>query len=358
MTAPVSRVINAAGKMTALGGSAQSEAVAATAASAARVHVDMAALRAEAGRRIAARCGAEAASVTSGAAAGIAIAVAACISGTDFARMRRLPDSEGVPNRVVMQAGHNVDFGAPVTQMVRVGGGVPYLAGQVNHCTREDLRSAFDGNAAALLYVQSHHAVQTGQQPLARCVELARAAGVPVIVDAAAEEDLGRYLAQGANLVVYSGGKAIGGPTSGFVAGDAGLIEACELQQQGIARAMKVGKEAIAGLLAALEDYDPADEARLAARRETTGKLFEALSGIEGLRVELRRDESGREIQRVAVHHPAVRDLVAFLRHWNPPIHTRNHHIDAGFVSFDPRELAPGDVGEIRDAVAAWKTSR
>ena len=60
--------------------------------------------------------------------------------------------------------------------------------------------------------------------------------GIPVLVDAAAEADLGTYIADGADLVTYSGGKAIGGPTCGFIPGRASLIEACELQDRGIAR--------------------------------------------------------------------------------------------------------------------------
>src|SRR4029079_11666567 len=108
-------------------------------------------------------------------------------------------------------------------------------------------------DVVAMVYVQSHHAVQEQMVSLADCLSAAHPHHVPVIVDAAAEEDLRRYVELGADLVTYSGGKAIGGPTVGFVAARGNLIDACELQQRGIARAMKVGKEAIVGLLVALE---------------------------------------------------------------------------------------------------------
>ena len=110
-------VINAAGKLTALGGSAQSAAVAQAQAAAARAHVDLAALRLAAGKRIAAATGAEAACVTSGAAAGLAISVAAVLTGKDLRRVRRLPEVEG-PNAVFLRAGHDVEYGARGSRMV------------------------------------------------------------------------------------------------------------------------------------------------------------------------------------------------------------------------------------------------
>ncbi|HKI74616.1 MAG TPA: hypothetical protein VJ998_08230, partial [Pseudomonadales bacterium] len=104
-------VINAAGKLTALGGSAQSEAVAAAQASAARQHVDLARLREAASQKIAAYTGAEAACITSGAAAGIVISVAAVLTGTSIEKVSRLPQVDA-DNRILLQAGHAVNFGA------------------------------------------------------------------------------------------------------------------------------------------------------------------------------------------------------------------------------------------------------
>ena len=251
----VPTVINAAGKMTALGGTAQSEAVAEAQAAAAQAHVDLGELRAAAGRRLADLTGAEAATITSGAAAGIATSVAALISGDDPDLVTRLPDSTGLPNRILLQVGHDVNFGAPVVQMIRLGGGVPELIGSAKQVTEGDIETALANRTdlAGFVYVQSHHVVLPDRVSLQRCIAVCSNAGVPVVVDAAAEEDLGQYIGLGADLVTYSGGKAIGGPTVGFIAGRAELIAACEAQQRGIARAMKVGKEQIAGLMAELD---------------------------------------------------------------------------------------------------------
>jgi L-seryl-tRNA(Ser) seleniumtransferase/D-glucosaminate-6-phosphate ammonia-lyase len=350
----VARLVNAAGKLTAFGGSAQSEDVAAAQAEAARAHVELQALRDAVGARIATLTGAERACVTSGAAAGIAISVAACITGTDLARVQRLPESDGLANGVLLQAGHDIDFGAPVVQMVRLGGGEPRIVGTRERVTVADLdRALADRSAlAAFLYVQSHHCLQHGRLSLADCIARCRAKGLPVIVDAAAEEDLRHYVAVGADLVTYSGGKAFGGPTSGFVAGRADLVAACELQQRGIARAMKVGKETLAGLAVALERYAARDASVEAAQREAVlSVLEEGLARIAGVAATRHADEAGRDIERVALRLPG-RDLAAVIRalaDGRPSIRTRNHHLKEGYVLIDPREL---DVDQARTIVA------
>lgn len=350
----VDAVINAAGKLTALGGTALHPDVTAAMASAGAAHVDLDALRCRAGELIAKATGAEAASVTSGAAAGIAIGVAATIAGVDPLRVARLPDSDGLTNRVLIQAGHWVNFGAPVEQMVRLGGGRPHMAGNVNRVEEQTLAAMLsDGvGTAALLYVQSHHTVQERMVPLERCIELAHEHNVPVIVDAAAEEDLRRYVAMGADLVTYSGGKALGGPTAGFITGRRDLIEACEAQQRGIARTMKVGKEQVAGLLVALERYAARDEeGELARRRRVNGIVRAAVEGIDRVEASMRLDEAGRPIERVALRAREgafdVRELVDFLARGSPSVRTRNHHLDDGVILIDPREVTEEQASTI-----------
>ena len=187
----VPTVINAAGKLTALGGTAQTTAVADAQAAAAQAHVDLDELRAAAGRRLAELTGAEAATITCGAAAGIATSVAALISGGKPDLVTRLPDSNGLPNRILLQVGHDVNFGAPVVQMIRLGGGVPQLFGSSAQVTVDDIEAALADHTdlAGFLYVQSHHVVLPNRLSLQRCIEACGKAGLPVVVDAAAEED-------------------------------------------------------------------------------------------------------------------------------------------------------------------------
>ena len=333
----IAPVINAAGKLTALGGSAQSVCVAEAQAAAAQTHVDLAALRLAAGKRIAAATGAEAACVTSGAAAGVAISVAAVLTGSDLDRVRRLPEVEG-PDEILLQAGHDVDFGALVTQMIRLAGGRPVVFGSEKAVTQADLTAALSERTAAILFVKSHHCIQHARLPLEAVV----GRGIPVLVDAAAEADLRTYIAGGADLVTYSGGKAIGGPTCGFVAGLASMVEACELQDRGIARPMKVGKEQIAGLLAALDEFAGPEP-----RSDVLDALYAGLAAFADVRIV--PDRAGRDIRRVALDLPSgqLRDLVAFLRDGRPSIRTRNHQLGEGYVLYDPREMRLDQVAAV-----------
>ncbi|MXY51012.1 MAG: SelA-like pyridoxal phosphate-dependent enzyme [Gammaproteobacteria bacterium] len=341
----VETVINAAGKMTALGGSAQHETVAQAQAEAAQAHVDLAELRHAASQHIATRTGAEAACITTGAAAGIALGVAAILTGRDLEKIRRVPDVPA-PRDILIQRGHDVDFGAEVTQMIRLGGGRPVVFGTLDAVTEADLAASLSADAKAIVYVKSHHAVQQNRLPLDPCL----GRGVPVLVDAAAESDIRTYIAAGADLVTYSGGKAIGGPTCGFIAGRRDLIEACELQGRGIARAMKVGKEQIMGLMAALDRFEPSandDEAILAALHAGLSSFANAL---------ILPDRAGRPIRRVALRESpdVLQALVQHLAANTPSIRTRNHQLNEGLILFDVRELRRHDVDTIVERVRTF----
>jgi L-seryl-tRNA(Ser) seleniumtransferase/D-glucosaminate-6-phosphate ammonia-lyase len=341
-------VINASGKMTNLGGSVLSSAAAEAMRQASQNHVELDELMRRAGAIIAEATGAEAAWPTTGAAAGIALSVAALIAGADPYRVEQLPDASFTVRReVVLQAGHMVNFGAPVTQMIRLGGGIPRVVGAVNLTTSAQLSGAIGPETAAILHVQSHHAEQKGTVSLEEVVRLAHARAVPVIVDAAAEEDLRLYVATGADLVAYSGGKAIGGPTSGFVAGTRELVEAVRAQGRGIGRPMKVGKEQIVGFLAALQEYLAADAATVARRNDRSRRLADMLRDVPGLDVGLARDEAGRDILRVALRPSpesglTARELLNRLASGSPSIRTRGHEAALGVIFVDPRELSAG----------------
>ncbi|MCL6596268.1 MAG: aminotransferase class V-fold PLP-dependent enzyme [Firmicutes bacterium] len=357
-----SPVINASGRMTALGGSVLAPEVREAMSRAAEAYVDMDDLLRQAGARIAALCGAEDAFLTTGAAAGVVAMVAAVVAGDDPARVRALPDATWPRRDIVVQAGHLVDFGAPIEQMVRLGGGRVRAVGAVNAVPRSALEAALDGEAAAVLYVQSHHAVGRGQLPLEEVVASAHAAGVPVLVDAAAEEDLTRYVRLGADLVAYSGGKAIGGPSSGFVLGRRHLVALCRAHEHGILRPMKIGKETALALVAATERYLLRDDAaeHLAWEERLEG-LRAGLSGVDGLRLAVEADEAGRAIRRLAVGvEPGagftLAQLVERLRRASPPIAVRSHRLAEGWIALDPRPLRPSEVdvvvGRIRAEVA------
>lgn len=348
----VPRVINASGRMTALGVNTLSEDVLDAMATAGRSYVDIARLQRSTGQRIAEMIGAPDAMITTGAAAGVALMVAACIAGNELTRIQALPDPLDRPYEILIQAGHQVNFGAPITQLIRMAGGTPKAIGSVNSVSESHLTGACGPQVAAFLFVQSHHTVHKGMLALERCIALCQARGIPVLIDAAAEEDLTRFVTSGAALVTFSGGKAIGGPTSGIVAGRADLVEACRAQNAGIGRPMKVGKEALVGLWAALTAYRQRDVA--AEERRNRAVVDELLAGFAPYaRTERLVDEAGRGIERAGlVLEPAeAARLVAFLAAGSPAIHIRGHLLESGIVAFDPRPLAAGDVALVVERV-------
>lgn len=353
----ISPAINASGKMTALGGSVLDDTVVAAMAEAARNHVVMDDLMKVAGEVIAKATGAEDGCPTTGAASGIAIAVAAVVAGMEPDRIERLPDPGDRPHEVLLLKGHSVNFGAPVRQMVALGGGRVVEVGSVNKVTAAHVEGAITGRTAALLYVQSHHTVHKGSVSLADMIAIGRRHDIPVIVDAAAEDDLRHWPATGADLVVFSGGKAIGGPTSGLVCGRRTLIEACRAQYTGIARPMKVGKETVLGLLQALRTYG--DDEAGDGGRERMAALAAQLGGLPGVTATVERDEAGRNIHRAVLTVDPVtarldaQGVARELAAGSPPVFLRDHQANTGRLSIDPRPITAAEEAELVTRISA-----
>jgi L-seryl-tRNA(Ser) seleniumtransferase len=278
-------------------------------AAASFVHIDE--LQAQAGKVIAEATGAEAGYVVAGAAAGLTLGTVACIAGLDVGKMDRLPDTTGMKNEVVVQRGHRNAYDHAIRaagiRFVEVGYlGYPGAGGTFGWQIDEAITERTAAVACPVLDTP-------GTVPLRDVCEIAHARGVPVIVDAAAalppRANLRRFIAEGADLVTFSGGKAIAGPqASGILAGRAELVASVALQHQdmdvraetwskrwmisgeqikgvphqGFGRSMKVGREEIVGLVAALRRFvagtDEADCARW------SGLLKIVMAHLDGLR--------------------------------------------------------------------------
>ncbi|WP_445612221.1 D-glucosaminate-6-phosphate ammonia lyase [Hafnia alvei] len=349
------RVINACGKMTILGVSAVSPEVMAATAEAAGAFVEIDALVDRTGELVSAHTGAQDSYITSCASAGIAIAVAAVITRGEPDRVAMMPDSAGMANEILILRGHNIDYGAPITSAIRLGGGRVVEVGQSNLAARWQLEKAVSERTAALLFVKSHHSVQKGMLTLEDFVAVAKQFQLPLIVDAAAEEDLYQYIARGADMVIYSGAKAFNAPTSGFITGGREWIRCCKAQHHGIARAMKIGKENMVGLVKALELYG---EGIANMTPEKLASTVEAISALRGFSAEIEQDEAGREIWRVQVRvHSDVlgidaRQVEAMLRTGEIAIYTRRYFLHQGVFSIDPRTLDQHDLTTIVERLA------
>jgi D-glucosaminate-6-phosphate ammonia-lyase len=344
------QIVNVSGTMTALGASiAVPEAIDAM-TRALPQFFDMSALHRHASTVIADLTGAEAGFVTASCASGITIAVAAAMTGTDLAAIERLPDASGLKNEVLILAGHMVSFGAPVEQMIRLSGARVVPVGQATSSHAYQLAGAITDRTAAAVFVVSHHVVDYAQVPLKTFVEVCHARGVPVIVDAASEYDLRLFLDQGADIAVYSGHKFLGGPTSGLVAGRKDLVRASYLQNRGIGRGMKVGKETIVGVSAALKAWKSRDHAGIRAREKAALDAWAtALADRPGVTATIVPDPTNNPLDRLKV---AIDPQQARITAWNlamrlaagdRPVIVRDHEVEHGHFFLDPCNLHPGE---------------
>ncbi len=352
-------IINASGTMTFLGASiVVPEAVDAVAAILSQF-VEIDDLQRKASAVIARLCAAEAGFVTASCAAAITVSVAGAMTGDNLSAIERLPDATGLKDEVVILAGHMVSYGAPVEQGIRLAGAKVVPVGQATEAHTYQLDGAINPHTAAAVYVVSHHVVQYGMIPLAAFAEVARAKGVLVIVDAASEYDLRGFLAAGADLALYSSHKFLGGPTGGIVAGRKDLVRAAYLQNGGIGRGMKVGKEGIAGTIAALQAWERRDHAAVRATEARALALWlETLAGRPGVTATLEPDPTGNPLDRLrlAVDPPAAHitawDLADRLAGGKTPVIVRDHEIEHGYFLIDPCNLHPGQAAVVAQRLA------
>lgn len=305
----VRRLINANAATTRLGGSLMPPEVLEAMREAAGSFVDMFELQRAVSRRIAELTHNEAALVCSSATAGLFLGTLGCMTGRDLQAVARLME-EGPDwmqrREVVIHQAHRFAY----EMAVKLAGGSLVPIGSPTQTRKSDLESVLNERTAAVLFIAGSRWA-AGALPLDQVIATAHAAGVPVIVDAASQlpppENLWRFTQQGADLVVFSGGKGLRGPQStGLILGRADLVEACALHaspNNSLGRPMKVGKEEMVGLLAAIERYLALDHAALAAHRERVVAWWVAeLNNLPGIAA--RRDfpsEAGQPIPRALV---------------------------------------------------------
>ncbi|MCP8938307.1 aminotransferase class V-fold PLP-dependent enzyme [Alsobacter sp. SYSU M60028] len=342
-------IINVSGTMTSLGASISPPEVVRAVAAVLPQFVEIDALQKQASQVIARLCGAEAGFVTASCSAGISVAVAGAMTGSDLAAIERLPDTTGLKNEVLILSGHMVAYGAPVAQGIALTGAKVVPVGQATSARRYHLEGAITERTAAAVYVVSHHTVQYGLIPLDEFCAVCNARGMPVIVDAASEYDLKGFLAQGAAVALYSAHKFLGGPTAGIVAGRKDLVRAAYLQNGGVGRGMKVGKEGMVGTIAALEAWERRDHDGIRAREtEYLDLWLRTLADRPGVTATRVPDPTHNPLDRIRVEidpaqaHITAWDLADALASGPQPVIVRDHEIEHGYFYMDPCNLHPG----------------
>jgi L-seryl-tRNA(Ser) seleniumtransferase len=374
----VRRRINAAGTLTRLGGSLMAPEILDAMRAAAQASVDIGELQSAASRVIARATGAEAGLVTSGASAALTLAAAACLAGSDIARMARLPDTRDMPNEIVMIRTHRNAYDhalrAAGAAIVDIGHNDRGTGAGVRGIEAWEIEAALAPRTAAFAFTAGPDTTHDLRTVAAVC----RKHKVAVIVDAAAQlppvANLRAFIAAGADLVAFSGGKAIGGPqASGILAGRRDLVASALLQQldmdvvperwsapdlvdrekvpspphHGIGRGFKVGKEEIVGLLVALERFAATDDAqRLRAYEVRLVSVADALRGVPAAIVpgkvptlELATDKAAQALAKLAAH--------------DPPVHVGERKAGAGVLIVDLQSVRPEDDAILTEAL--WR---
>jgi D-glucosaminate-6-phosphate ammonia-lyase len=278
-------IVNAAGTYTKFTGSLmRPEAVEAIAAMSRR-YVRLDELHDAVGRRIAGLLGCEAAMVTSGAAGALTLATVACMTGCDPDKIRRVPETAGMPTEVIIQRTHRFPYDHAVRNCgVRL----------VEIDSRADLERAAGDRTAALLFLNK--AEPAGRIHAQEFVAIGKSLGIPTINDAAADvppmETLFRLTRLGFDLVAISGGKGLQGPqNTGLLLGRQELIAAARLNtgpnSDSLGRPLKVSKEDMVGLMVALEQYLQRDhETEWAEWDRRVRVIQERLESVAGVRTE------------------------------------------------------------------------
>jgi L-seryl-tRNA(Ser) seleniumtransferase len=354
-------VINAAATLTRLGGSRMPPPVLEAMRAGAESFVDLLELQRRVGERIARLTGNEACYVSSGAAAGMAIAIAGCIAGTNPDAVHRLPQMEGPPPEVIVHRTHRNGY----DQAARQTGARIVEIGQASAGTSAgDLEAALSPRTACVLYFAGAHYAQ-GALPIAQVVEIAHARNVPVLVDAAAQvppiASLWHFTRElEADAAIFSGGKALRGPqSSGLVLGRQAIVEACIPNgppNHSLGRPMKVGKEELLGILAAVEwSLDQDEAAMLAGYEAVVQRWIDGLSGLPGVSVERGYpSEAGQPHSRAILRlGPACAfnraELIATLWAADPRIAVGE--LGADSIALNPQTLEPGEDQLVLDAL-------
>jgi L-seryl-tRNA(Ser) seleniumtransferase len=349
-------VINAAGTMTTLGASRVAPEVRAAVDDVLGRFVKLSELHELANRAIRAATGAEAGYVTSSSSAAITLAVAAALTGDDLDAIEALPRTKCVA-RVAVMMSHMINYGGSVSQAIAASGAEVVPLGTAALCETYHLEAAIRDGLAAAVYVVSHHTVREGELPMDLFIAICRAKGVPVIVDMASEYDLTGAVALGADAVIWSGHKFLGGPTSGIVAGRARMIRAMVLQNRGLGRLMKAGKEAIVGAVAALDAWSKRDHAAEAAREAAiVDRWIAALSVLPGVTVSRHQDWTGNPITRARVKLARESGLFAWelaerAMAGNPAVALRDDLSMHQLIFLDPCNVTADEAVKVSDRI-------
>ncbi len=348
----VTPVINAGGPNTMHSGSRPLPEVVEAMEAMAPVFVQMDEWLIAAGREIAGLIGAPAATITSGASGGLVVQTAAAISRGDPELVERLPLTDGLPNELIIQKTQRFGY----DRLYLVAGARYVEVGDDSGCTPDQVEAAITDKTAAIIDLESGPRKPI-DVPLTELVEIAHRHGLPVLCDGASKlpprANLTRYLNEGADLVSFSGGKGVRGPQStGILLGRPEWIEyarLCNAPNATVARGLKVSKEEIAGLVAAVRTFVAVDEAEESAvYSRAMQEIVDAVGDVPGVDSAVMHDEAYYIPHAVFRFNeswkgPDNGEIGRRMLAGNPRVYTR--HVDPGGreIAVDPLNIQEGE---------------
>ena len=378
-------IINASGAVTRLGGAPMPDEVLDAFREGARGWVPLEQLQAAAGRRIAELTGTEAGLVTAGSAAALTLGTAAILCGYNLRRIEQLPHCDDFPCEFIIareqRSGYDHAVRAAGARFVEVGFNEIVSNAGVRRTEAWEYEAAFTENTAGVFYGYG----RDSQPPLAEVVERAHKHGLPVLVDAAGElppkRNLVEIAALGADLVGFSGGKAIRGPQStGILCGRRDLVASAAIQmldmddhlqlwdpppglvdrdkldglpRHGIGRTLKVSKEEILALITALElfasgAYDSDWDAQHARLESIAGELsgLAVSCSIEGSAQQERSPLLAITIDESAAGRTAF-EICRSLRNGTPPVYVSHGQLAQSSLVINPLCFSDAQAPEL-----------
>lgn len=319
-------------------------------------------LQRRASEKISQLTGAEAGCVVNCSSAGMAIATAAVLTGNAPERIKALPDITWPKKKIVIQKGQVTGAGdCPVWQVIKMTGAEYVEIGEALDCATFHLRAALDDTVAAAFYIMED-TFAPNLLPLETFVSICKEKGVPVICDAAYLTDFKMLAEMGVDLAVYSGQKWLGGCTSGIIAGRKELVQACYMQEMGIGRPMKVGKEGIISIMSSIDHWMKRDtEAIKRYQTELAMTIIKEINGLEGVSWEIKESLYSPSVRL----HVTIDEKAAKLPAWiinddmgrlDPVIKTDDYYVNHGLIIFDLAYMQKGDDARVAEVLKGYLT--
>lgn len=340
--------INARNWSTNIGGNWLDDRVLSAMNEVAKTFVDMHELQTKIDNKVAELCKADEAHVTIGAGASIEMAVAGCMAKNDFGKWSSIPHTDTMQNEVLLPRGHNINYtpqwSAAGAKTVEYG-----IAGTLRSFKKE-LEAAITEKTCCLAYTFSYNNVPRGIIPFEDIVEIGKKYQLPVVVDAASElppvSNLQKFLDMGADIVCFSGGKAIQAPNNtGMLLGKgegARIIKAIRAHtfpNYGWSRGHKISKEQLVGFVVALEIFIKEGDQKYEHQYRIAEYILAQLSGISGVIVTIIPNDDNNFEHNMMPKVPRVKlewnkqelgvsaeDLDHWMQKDNPPVFLRNIH--------------------------------